>query len=390
VVQDGTVTGAVAINLETGAPLLVAARATIIATGGLTRLYRRNSASANMAGDGFGLALRAGATLIDMEFVQFFPIGHLAPRLIGMDPIMWDPFRYKLGGRLLNGLGEEFVSRYGAEASSRYVVTRDLATYAITKEVEAGRGSPAGGAWLSFRHVPEAELRAAFGPVIDKLLANGIDLTRQDVEVAPIAHYHMGGIRVDTTMATGVPGLYAAGEAVGGANGANRLSGNAITEALAFGRAAGRSAVAFAAAPGTAFDAAAAAPSLALTTGAGPACNTAALFAALQAVMADRVGPFRTAAGLDSALAEVRALREAAGALPPGAPGAHDLARLDWFDLRQGLLVAEAIILSAQARHESRGAHQREDFPGMDEAWTVNQTLQLRDGALRLGRQVPA
>jgi hypothetical protein len=100
---------------------------------------------------------------------------------------------------------------------------------AITKEVEAGRGSPSGGAWLSFRHVPEAALRAAFGPIIDKLLANGIDLTRQDVEVAPIAHYHMGGIRVDTTMATGVPGLFAAGEAVGGANGANRLSGNANT-----------------------------------------------------------------------------------------------------------------------------------------------------------------
>ena len=193
-----------------------------------------------------------------------------------------------------------------APGHGRYVVTRDLATYAIPKEVEAGRGSPAGGAWLSFRHVPEAELRAAFGPVIDKLLANGIDLTRQDVEVAPIAHYHMGGIRVDTTMATGVPGLYAAGEAVGGANGANRLSGNAITEALAFGRAAGRSAAATI--PGPAFDPAAAAPSLALATAIGPACNTAALFAALQAVMADKVGPFRTAAGLDFALAEIRAL----------------------------------------------------------------------------------
>ena len=88
-----------------GAPVTIAAKATIIATGGLTRLYRRNSASANMGGDGYALALRAGAPLIDMEFVQFFPIGHLAPRLIGMDPIMWDPFRYKLGGRLLNGDG---------------------------------------------------------------------------------------------------------------------------------------------------------------------------------------------------------------------------------------------------------------------------------------------
>ena len=101
--HDGEVAGAVALHLASGAPVTIAAKATIVATGGLTRLYRRNSASANMGGDGYALALRAGAPLIDMEFVQFFPIGHLAPRLIGMDPIMWDPFRYKLGGRLLNG-----------------------------------------------------------------------------------------------------------------------------------------------------------------------------------------------------------------------------------------------------------------------------------------------
>ena len=95
-----------------GAPVTIAAKATIVATGGLTRLYRRNSAWPTW-GDGYALALRAGAPLIDMEFVQFFPIGHLAPRLIGMDPIMWDPFRYKLGGRLLNSEGEEFTARYG-------------------------------------------------------------------------------------------------------------------------------------------------------------------------------------------------------------------------------------------------------------------------------------
>ena len=89
-------------HVGSGAPVVISAKATIVATGGLTRLYRRNSASANMGGDGYALCLRAGAPLIDMEFVQFFPIGHLAPRLIGMDPIMWDPFRYKLGGRLLN------------------------------------------------------------------------------------------------------------------------------------------------------------------------------------------------------------------------------------------------------------------------------------------------
>src|SRR5499427_9262646 len=240
--HDGAVTGAVALHLASGAPVTIAAKATIVAAGGLTRLYRRNSASANMGGDGYALAMRAGAPLIDMEFVQFFPIGHLAPRLIGMDPIMWDPFRYKLGGRLLNGSKEEFTSRYGSDESGKYVLTRDLATYAIIKEVEAGRGSPHGGAYLSFEHCSAAALREAFGPVIDRLAANNIDLTRMSVEVAPIAHYHMGGIAADARMETNVPGLYAAGEAVGGANGANRLSGNAITEALVFGRRAGRSA----------------------------------------------------------------------------------------------------------------------------------------------------
>ncbi|HZT50978.1 MAG TPA: FAD-binding protein, partial [Stellaceae bacterium] len=99
VVADGEAAGAVGFAVSSGAPVAITAKAVVVATGGLTRLYRRNSASANMGGDGYALALRAGASLVDMEFVQFFPIGHLAPRLIGMDPIMWDPFRYKLGGR---------------------------------------------------------------------------------------------------------------------------------------------------------------------------------------------------------------------------------------------------------------------------------------------------
>lgn len=389
VVQDGAVTGAVALHVASGDAITIAAPATIIATGGLTRLYARNSASANMSGDGYALALRAGATLVDMEFVQFFPIGHLAPRLIGMDPIMWDPFRYKLGGRLLNGAMEDFLDRWGGDAEAgRYSTTRDLATYAITKENEAGRGSPHGGAWLSFTHLPETELRAAFGPVVDKLAANGIDLTRDAIEVSPIAHYHMGGVRVDAEMRTDVPGLLAAGEAVGGANGANRLSGNAITEALAFGRIAGREAARIAAsgpvrgfAGGSALD---------LLRASGPAVNPAALVARLQRLMADDVGPFRTGTGLRSALAGIAALKAELGAAPPGTPGqAHDLARLDWLDLRQMLLVARAVALAALAREESRGAHQREDFPEMREDWRVNQLI--NGEALKLSRAtVPA
>jgi succinate dehydrogenase/fumarate reductase flavoprotein subunit len=376
--HDGEITGAVALHLSTGAPVTIAAKATIVAAGGLTRLYRRNSASANMGGDGYALALRAGAPLIDMEFVQFFPIGHLAPRLIGMDPIMWDPFRYKLGGRLLNANREEFTERYGTREDGKYVITRDLATYAIMKEVEAGRGSPHGGAYLSFEHCSAKALREAFGPVIDRLAANNIDLTKMPVEVAPIAHYHMGGVAADPRMATEVPGLLVAGEAVGGANGANRLSGNAITEALVFGRRAGRTAAARARDGRHGFMAADAGAALDLVAADGRAdINTAAMIQTLQATMADDVGPFRTKAKLARALATIDDLTATLGERPAGDGGRFDMQRIDWLDLRNMLLVARIAAQAALRRSESRGAHQREDFPGMLPEWQVNQVARL-------------
>ncbi|MFL6797303.1 MAG: FAD-dependent oxidoreductase [Xanthobacteraceae bacterium] len=386
---DGHVVGAVALHLPTGAPVTIAAKATIIATGGLTRLYRRNSASANMGGDGYALAMRAGAPLVDMEFVQFFPIGHLAPRLIGMDPIMWDPFRYKLGGRLLNSNGEEFTARYGVSEDGRYVVTRDVATYAIVKEVEAGRGSPHGGAYLSFQHCSEIELRQAFGPVIDRLARNNIDLTRMPIEVAPIAHYHMGGVVADERMETELPGLLVAGEAVGGANGANRLSGNAITEALVFGRRAGCNAAGrVKRASAQAFRAEAARQTLELIASAAERkdINTAALITRLQAVMADDVGPFRTQAKLRNALARIDDMSSALGERPIGRRDAFDMQLMEWFDLRNMLVVARSVTMAALARAESRGAHQREDFPGMLPEWQVNQQIRLHAGALSVAR----
>ncbi len=389
VCDGGEVTGAVGLHLASGSAVTLAAKATIVATGGLTRLYRRNSASANMGGDGYALAVRAGAALIDMEFVQFFPIGHLAPRLIGMDPIMWDPFRYKLGGRLLNSEGEEVTARYGVTEDGRYVTTRDLATYAIVKEVEAGRGSPHGGAFLSFEHCPESALREAFGPVIDRLASNNINLTRMPVEVAPIAHYHMGGVIADERMRTELPGLLVAGEAVGGANGANRLSGNAITEALVFGRRAGLTAAERAKRRSRhAFRTQAAQGALDLVTAkARPsAVNTAAMIAKLQAVMSDDVGPFRTAAKLERALATIGEMTRALGERPTGDRGAFDLRRIEWFDLRNMLLAACAVATAALAREESRGAHQREDFPEMASEWQANQMVRLAPGGITLAR----
>jgi succinate dehydrogenase / fumarate reductase, flavoprotein subunit len=394
-VRDGQACGATALHLPTGQAVTLAARAVVIATGGLTGLYRRNSASSNMGGDGYALALRAGAELIDMEFVQFFPIGHLAPRLVGMDPIMWDPFRYKLGGRLLNADMREFEQDYATRdnrSDGRYVLTRDLATYAITREVAAGRGSPAGGAYLSFQHVPEAEIRSAFGPVVDRLAANGIDLAKRPVEVAPIAHYHMGGVRVDDTLQAGVPGLYACGEAVGGANGANRLSGNAITEALVFGARAGRNAARHALQRSSPWSPAAAGPALDLLRSAQrrDAPNPAAVVGELKALMADAVGPFRTEEKLHSAVQGIERLKADIGEIPFSSAAAFDPVLVDWLDLRNMLLVAQSVTLPALARTESRGAHQREDHPGLDDNWCVNQVVVLSRGQIQLSRGTPS
>ena len=387
-VSDGRALGAVALNLVDGELVTIQAKAVILAAGGLTKLFERNSASANMGGEAYALALWAGAELVDMEFVQFFPIGHLAPRLVGMDPIMWDPFRYKLGGKLLNGNFNEFIDRYGSTDFGRYNATRDVAAYAILKEVEAGRGTPHGGAYLDFRHIPEAQLRGAFGPVIDRLLANGIDLTKMAVEVGPMAHYHMGGIRVDANMHSRVEGLYATGEAVGGANGANRLSGNAITEAFVFGERAGSSAAERIKHVAQLWDEERAQAALSRldvlrrdASSNGPA--PIELEAELQKIMWEQAGPFRTKDKLTAALARIKEMqRRDLPRLRIGEERRFNVDLHDAFELRAMLTTAEAVVRSALARRESRGAHQREDFPAPDETFLQNQVLEINHDKL--------
>ena len=387
-VGDGRALGAVALNLADSELVTIQAKAVILAAGGLTKLFERNSASANMGGEAYALALWAGAELIDMEFVQFFPIGHLAPRLVGMDPIMWDPFRYKLGGRLLNGHFEEFIDRYGSTDFGKYNATRDVAAYAILKEVEAGRGTPHGGAYLDFRHIPESHLRGAFGPVIDRLLANGIDLTQMPVEVGPMAHYHMGGIRVDVNMHSRVEGLYAAGEAVGGANGANRLSGNAITEAFVFGERAGSSAAERIKQTARPWDEETAQAALSRLDALRhhPSLNGPTpieMQAELQKIMWEQAGPFRTADKLSAALARIEEMqRRDLPRLCIGDERRFNVDLHDVFELRAMLTTAEAVVRSALARRESRGAHQREDFPAPDETFLKNQVLEIRNDEL--------
>lgn len=372
VVEDGKAVGAVGFEMEGMRPVGISAGSVILATGGLTEVYERNSASTNMTGDGYVLAAEAGAELRDMEMVQFFPIAHLFPPLVGIDPIMWDPFRYKLGGRLLNGNHEEFMNRYNGEVGGKYTAARDQTTLAIFREVEAGRGTPHGGAYLDFTMVPEDKLKEAFGPVIDILRNQGVDLTKDMVEVAPMAHFMLGGVRVDAQMRTRVPGLLASGELIYGMHGANRLSGNAITEALVTGRIAGETAAR--AREGRSADAEAVvgraleAERQRLEAFWHPAAverDSASLQAfkrKLQRIMWKGAGPLRTEEGLSAALEEVRALRPELDAIALAQPGKLALPPVEKLEADHMLKVAEAIVIGALQRKESRGAHVRLDY----------------------------
>lgn len=389
VVENGRAVGAIGFTMEQLQPVKLEAKAIILATGGLTEIYERNSASSNMTGDGFILAAEAGAELRDIEMVQFFPIAHLYPPLVGIDPIMWDPFRYKLGGRLLNGLHEEFMDRYNNEVSGVYTAARDQTTFAIFSEVKEGRGTPHGGAYLDFTMVPEPKLKEAFGPVIDILGKQGLDLTKDLVEVAPMAHFTMGGIKVNTRMETTVPGLYACGELIYGMHGANRLSGNAITEAFVSGRIAGEQAAA--AGSEKQVDNAQLDKELArLEAFWHPRqvdrdeASMLAMKHELQKLMWEGAGPLRNEEKLRHAKHQLADLRRRVEDVALARADVYTLGLVEKLELIHMIKLGEAIIAGADLRKETRGAHVRLDYEqAYDQPITIHYGL-MEDGSWRL------
>jgi succinate dehydrogenase/fumarate reductase flavoprotein subunit len=389
VTRDGEIVGAVGFDVATSELVTIQANAVILCSGGMMKTFQRTTAPNNNSGDGLGIALRAGAQVIDIEFLQFYPNGHLAPRMVGLDPTTWEPTRVKLGGRLVNGKGEEFLSKYDGSGGEDYDTPRDLLTHAIFREVADGHGSPHGGVFLSFQHIPQEELQKALGPVIDIFKRNNIDLTKGPVEVFPIAHYQMGGIEVNTSMESCVPGLYAAGEIVGGANGANRLSGNALPEALVFGGCAGEAAaksVKGKTSPRWDSDTAGAqievirqvkAHGKAKPQGRAPT----QMLGELKEVMWNKVGAFRKADELAQARDRIREMRRSElDELSVSPETIHNASLVEWFELRNGLQAAEAVTVAGANRRESRGAHQRLDFPQASDAYQFNQRIWLANG----------
>jgi len=385
VIHDGEIIGAAGFDIATATPVTIQSSAVILCLGGMTKMYRRTTAPNNSAGEGLGLALRAGARIIDLEFLQFYPNGHMAPRMVGLDPTTWEPTRVKLGGRLLNGDGEEFMQNYAEGAAEQYNTTRDALTYAMVKEVESGRGSPHGGVFLSFQHIEQQTLEYALGPFLEIFHRNNIDLTKQAVEVYPIAHYQMGGVEVNSDMETGVPGLYAAGEIAGGANGANRLSGNALPEAMVFGERAGQAAAIHAAKKSShGWDATSAKPHIDLIESvigknSGDGNSPASMIGTLKELMWTKVGMFRNEADLSEAQAKIQAMRQTElQNLAVSAETIQNTSIVEWFELRNGLLAAEALAVAALNRRESRGAHQRDDFPETLDEYHRSQRIWLK------------
>jgi succinate dehydrogenase / fumarate reductase flavoprotein subunit len=407
------VKGAFGYWRTTGEPVVFPAKAIVLATGGVGRAYEVTSNSWEYSGDGQALALLAGAELIDMEFVQFHPTGMVWPP--GVRGLLVTEAVRGEGGILRNKDGERFMWRYlpedrrheyaaTDEEASRWVddlgagrttdarrppelSTRDNVSRAIYTEVREGRGSPHGGVFLDISYLPPDHVRRKLPSMYEqfKELAD-VDITTGPMEVGPTTHYIMGGIRVDAeTGATTRPGLFAVGEVSGGMHGANRLGGNSLSDLLVFGQRTGAGAAAHAAAQTEAswvdpVAVRAAAAELAAPLGPGTGEDPYRLHEELKSTMQTLVGIFRTEKDLDDAIGRLADLRRRWPAIRVKGGRAYNPGWGLVYELRNMLLVSEAIARSAKQRRESRGAHSRIDFPEADEKWAKLNSVVLMAG----------
>ncbi|GAA0356809.1 fumarate reductase/succinate dehydrogenase flavoprotein subunit [Actinoallomurus spadix] len=423
--EQGRICGAFGYIRETGKFVVFEAPAVVLATGGIGKSFKVTSNSWEYTGDGHALALLAGASLINMEFVQFHPTGMVWPPsvkgILVTESVRGD------GGVLKNSDGKRFMFDYipdvfkdkyatSEEEADRWyddpdnnrrppeLLPRDEVARAINSEVKAGRGSPHGGVFLDIasRLKPEQIIKRL--PSMHhqfKELAD-VDITAEPMEVGPTCHYVMGGVEVDPdTAAASVPGLFAAGEVSGGMHGSNRLGGNSLSDLLVFGRRAGLGAAEYASAttvsvPDAEVEAAVAEAMEPYQRDTGE--NPYAVHQELQQTMNDLVGIIRREDELEQAIEALGKLRDRVGnvAVAPSAgatvtedrgPAYHPGWHLA-LDLRNMMIVSECVARAALERQESRGGHTRDDYPKMSADWRkINLVCSLRDGVVELKRQ---
>ena len=417
--QDSRFVGAFGYDRERGRFVVFRAKAVVLATGGIGRAYKITSNSWEYTGDGHSLAYRAGAELIDMEFVQFHPTGMVWPPSV-RGILVTEGVRGE-GGILTNKEGRRFMfddipENYKAQTADneeegwRYcqgdknarrppeLLTRDHIARCIVREIKAGRGSPHGGVFLDIAWIKkklsngEEYIKKKLPSMYHqfKQLAD-IDITREPMEVGPTTHYVMGGVRVDSdTQMSRIPGLFAAGECAAGINGANRLGGNSLSDLLVFGKRAGEYAALFAKENNLGeidvkeIEKAARDAVEPFDRGAGE--NPYTLQHDLQETMQDKVGIVRREEEMVSALGDLKGFRDRANHV--GVTGNREF-NPGWhtaLDLPNLLTVSEAVTRAALERKESRGAQFREDYPDKDPKFgNVNTIIwQGDDGAMQV------
>jgi succinate dehydrogenase / fumarate reductase flavoprotein subunit len=417
--KDGDrIAGAFGYFRDTGRFVLFEAPAVVLATGGIGKTFKVSSNSWEYTGDGHALALLAGATLLNMEFVQFHPT-HMVWPLSVAGLLVTESVRGD-GGVLRNSEGKRFMFGYvpdvfrpmyaeteeeadrwyNDQANNRRppeLLPRDEVARSIRAEVKAGRGSPHGGVFLDIasRRPAEEILRKLPSMYHQFKELADVDITKEPMEVGPAQHYVMGGVEVDADSGEAlVPGLFAAGEVSGGMHGSNRLGGNSLSDLLVFGRRAGAGAADYLDASQTRPTVSAAAAAEAQAEALAPLQrvggeNPYTVHAEVQQTMSDLVGIIRREEEIKTAIAELEKLRERAEKVSAPGGSAYNPGWHLALDLRNILLIAECVAHAALERQESRGGHTRDDYPGMSPEWRkVNLICTLgAGGGVSLRRQ---
>ena len=386
---DGSgLAGVLMLNMRSGEPLLVRARATLLATGGGPTMYRYHTPSGDKTCDGLAMALRAALPLRDMEMVQFHPTGLLAGAATRMTGTVLEEGLRGSGGWLTDATGERFMAAYDPRGER---ATRDIVCRSIIDRIRKGHASPNGGVYIEMAHLGPDRVRREFKGMVERCADCGFDLAGDRVEVIPTAHYMMGGVKFAPDCSTELRGLYAAGEDTGGVHGANRLGGNGVANSTVFGGLAGDAIARHTIRAGVLPDVDRAALEAARARGFGPlgrrTGDLEAIRRALYDVMWDDVGILRNPAGLARAGAALDGLwsdvRDA-GARDP--EPRYNLTWMDRLNLESLVLTSRAICAAARARTDSRGAHFREDNPHASDLATSRYTVvKLEGDALSVG-----
>ena len=373
--------GDMGIDLKRKDIIIFKAKCVILATGGYTRVYPVSSSRIfENYGDGIALAYEAGVDLVDMEMVQFHPTGMVWPKK-ALGTLATEAIRGE-GGILLNSKGERFMKNYYPQRME--LGPRDVVARSIYNEIVSGRGTKHGGVWLDVTHLPKAKILERLPTMYDqfKRIA-GVDISKEKMEVAPTAHYSMGGVKVDSKCQTNVKGLFAIGEVAGQVHGANRLGGNSLLGTVVFGKIAGREAATKVAREKKRTINGKSSSSIIGITYNNDKRLAPTLFAVkqplrfciqIQQVMHENAGIIREASKLRKGIKKISELEKTFYSKNNVLRSHKNYENVvSTWEVRSALVVCEAVLRSASMRQESRGAHYRSDFPDRDgRKWKVN------------------